>query len=561
MPLREFGFRGTANNHARVMKHPTLLGSYKLLFFCLLLTLVAFASPTKPAQRSVRPAAISEVSATPPEVSRLELDTSDPHLAAAFAWARQQAQAYAFHGDPVGDWYEAALPGREAFCMRDVSHQAMGAHALGLAGHTLNMLRTFAAGISNSKDWCSYWEINRYGRPAPVDYRNDAEFWYDLPANFDVLDACYRMYLWTGDLKYLDDPLIANFYDRTVSDYIERWEVGLDSVMKRKRLMNVHGEFDPHDKFHISRGIPSYEEGQNGYVVGVDLLAAEYSAFRAYSQMQGLRGDYEAAGVYASKAAALRDFVNTTWWDEKTGSFYSFLDENYHLQGHDGIDVLYYGVAEDGPKAESALKDLLATIKANSSGPVELESHYPEVLYRYGVPDVAYSEIMDLTRKGRDRQEYPEVSFSVVGAIVTGLMGVRIATPSPEQSAASTRSAHLRGIAPPLEGNYVEVVVETLPSLTNDTAWAEIRNVPVRANRVSIKHEGNQKTIFTNQSGPALIWRAAFRGAHETLVVNGQSVKANAGREPLGRVDSWVEVPVGAGDTVTVEALASSGHH
>ncbi|MFA6126609.1 MAG: hypothetical protein WC699_04845 [Bacteroidales bacterium] len=39
--------------------------------------------------------------------------------------------SFVFEDDPVGPWYEAAEPGREAFCMRDVSHQSMGAHALG----------------------------------------------------------------------------------------------------------------------------------------------------------------------------------------------------------------------------------------------------------------------------------------------------------------------------------------------------------------------------------------------------------------------------------------------
>src|SRR6267143_6549875 len=59
-------------------------------------------------------------------VGLLDLDTSDPNLAAAFGWARRQALAYSFSGDLVGDWYEAALPGRQAFCMRDVSHQLHG---------------------------------------------------------------------------------------------------------------------------------------------------------------------------------------------------------------------------------------------------------------------------------------------------------------------------------------------------------------------------------------------------------------------------------------------------
>jgi len=63
----------------------------------------------------------------------LSFNSSDNELNQLFSWAKKQALAYSFSDDPVGLWYEAALPGREAFCMRDVSHQAMGAHFLGLA--------------------------------------------------------------------------------------------------------------------------------------------------------------------------------------------------------------------------------------------------------------------------------------------------------------------------------------------------------------------------------------------------------------------------------------------
>ena len=506
----------------------------------------------------------------PSKESQFELESSDPKLSAAFAWARQQALAYAFNGDPVGDWYEAALPGREAFCMRDVSHQSMGAHALGLAPHSFNMLKAFASSISDSKEWCSYWEINRFGRPAPIDYQSDAKFWYDLPANFDVLDACWRMYLWTGNLQYVDDPVFLNFYDRTVSDYVERWSLDIDHVMKRKRPMNVRGELSPYDKFQISRGIPGYEEGKNDFVAGVDLLASEYAAFRDYSQIQGLRGNFDAALGYANKARAVQQFLNSTWWDQKNSHFYNLLDESYHLQGHNGVDLLYYRAAEEGPRAQAALNDLVATIRANPSGPVELESHYPEVLYRYGAPELAYSQIIDLTRKGRYRREYPEVSFSVVGAIMNGLMGISVEAPAPDQSAAQwdflqaasmTRSALLLGVAPPVQWNYVEVEIKTLPALTNDTPWAQIRHLPVRANKVSVKHEGNQKTTFTNESGPALIWHSALPGTYANLIVDGQPIKSSLEKEPSGRMDSWVEVTVGAGDTVTVESPKSSTEH
>ena len=98
--------------------------------------------------------------------SPLRLASSDARLVEAFSWAAGQASAYAFEGDEVGPWFEAALPGREAFCMRDVSHQAMGGHALGLQAHIRNMLGRFAENVTDARDWCSLWEIDRHNRPA-----------------------------------------------------------------------------------------------------------------------------------------------------------------------------------------------------------------------------------------------------------------------------------------------------------------------------------------------------------------------------------------------------------
>jgi hypothetical protein len=471
--------------------------------------------------------------------SQLVLDSSDLRLVQAFNWAKQQALAYVFDGDPVGPWYEAALPGRQAFCMRDVSHQSIGAQALGLALYTKNMSRRFAENISDSRDWCSYWEIDRLNRPAPVDYKNDAEFWYNLPANFDVLDTCFRMYLWTGDTTYISDPAFLNFYDRTVGDYVNRWSLGLDIVMKRKRWMNIRGQFDPHNRFQTYRGDPSYEESQADFVLGVDLLATQYAAYRAYAYIQEIRGDGVTAQTYLKKAADVKNLINERWWDEKTHHFYSFLNQNGQFQGRSDADLLYRDAAEDGPKAESALNELLNRIKSHPSSGVEDESHYPEILYRYGAPDVAYAQILDLTAEGRDRREYPEVSYSVIGAIVTGLMGVTLQTSSPLEAGP--------------HWDYVEVVLKTLPGLAPQTPWAELRNLPIGRNEVTVRQEGVRATVLSNQSGPSLIWQPTFPLPATTLLVNGKPVQANRGVEYLGRVTSWVRVPVGAGDTVRVE--------
>ncbi len=121
-----------------------------------------------------------------PQPGSVTLSSSDAKLKETFDWAKRMALGYAHDGkDPVGYWYEAALPGREAFCMRDVSHQSIGGEILGLSPHNFNMMYKFAVNISESRDWCTYWEINRYDKPAPVDYADDKHFWYTLTASPD----------------------------------------------------------------------------------------------------------------------------------------------------------------------------------------------------------------------------------------------------------------------------------------------------------------------------------------------------------------------------------------
>ena len=435
--------------------------------------------------------------------SKLELESSDARLVEVFNWAKRQAMAFAFDGDPVGPWYEAVEPGREGFCMRDTSHQAMGAHALGLSRHNLNMLRRFAENISDSRDWCSLWEIDRYNRPAPVDYKNDAEFWYNLPANFDILDCCFRMYVWTGDLTYVNDPVFLNYYDRTVNDYVERWGLGLDQIMNRPRLMNVRGIFDPEKKFQAARGIPGYNEGDKTYVLGFDVLATQYAAYLAYAHIQEVRGNEELARTFQKTAADLKDFVDKTWWNEQEKSYYAHLNKDYKLEGRGG-----------GRRGQGLDWGLV----------------------RFDNPDADNARLLDLRRS---RLEYPEVSFSKIGDIVNGTMGINLVFTSP--------------LLASVEGYWVETMVKTLPGLGTKIAWAELRNLPIRSNEVTVRHEGVRKTIFTNQRGPALIWQPTFAGAHETLLVNDRPMKARIEKDSRNRETSSVRVTVGGSGTVRVE--------
>lgn len=461
--------------------------------------------------------------------SNLELSSSDTHLVEAFNWAKQQAMDYVFDGDPVGPWYEASLPGRRAFCMRDVSHQAAGAQALGLSRYTHNMLRRFAENIAASRDWCSYWEIDYRNLPAPIDYKNDREFWYNLPANFDILDTCYRMYLWTGDKTYIEDPVFLNFYHRTITDYVSRWDLSVNRIMTRKNTASPPPFF---------RGDPSYEESRRDMELGVDLLATQYAGYRSFAAIQTLRGNKDSAKMYMQNASEVKSLVNSKWWNPSEKYFYSYLDNNRQFQGRGGSDILYRDVADDGLRAQSALNALIEKTHTEPASAVEPRSHFAEILYRYGDPDAAYAEIMDLSHPGRERREYPEVSYSVIGALVNGMMGVNVKPSVSAEELADTTQP--------------ETVIETMPQLTGKTRWVEVRNLPVLDDLITVR-EDSGSTVLKNRGKSELVWQAAFAGSFPSLIVNGKPQAAHNETRYLGHSVTWVRLHVPAGTSARVE--------
>ena len=460
----------------------------------------------------------------PPPASPLALRTSDPKLAAAFAWAKAQALDYVFpasaHDDPVGDWYEAALPSRFAFCMRDVSHQAAGAQALGLAAFNLNMLRKFAAGLAASRAYCSYWEIDKWDRPAPVDYKNDKDFWYNLPANFDVLDACWRQFRWTGNAAYLDEPAFRDFYEQSLTLYIRAWDNDGDGVPDHRR-----GDGN--------RGLGSYDEGplSDRTAIGADLLAAESRAFKSYAAIFKRRGERGPASALEAKAAALQDLFYQKWWDPKLRRFAGLMLEGGTLNFDDmfwyGLFPLYFGFLRPGPEREAILEGLTG----READGIEIESYLPEVFYRYGRDAAAYAEILKLSDPGKKRREYPEVPFALVGAVATGTMGI--------------------------DPDATERVVATLSRLTAATSWAELARLPVLGNVVDVRHDGRTRSALANVSGPALAWRAVFDGHWPALFVDGKKLEASWATDEAGRPISWVTVTVPPGKTVSVSAKES----
>lgn len=397
---------------------------------------------------------------------QIEFKCNDETLNEGFIWAKKQALEYAHEGDLVGNWYEAALPGRQAFCMRDVSHHITGAHYLGLDSHSRNMLLRFAQNMAESRDFCSFWEITKDYAPAKADYRSDAEFWYNLPANFDVLDACWRAYKLTGDKSYINSYDLNHFYDVTVHEYVERWDHDGDGVPDRA----VFGNF---------RGIPSYDEqqGMEQAVVAADLIAAQIRGYLSYAALAKLRGINAEKSV--KEAQRLKQELTKNWWDSNSNSFFSAKLKDGSFVSTLGSPHLlaYFNVIEDTKKLHTLLEKIHAD--ALQGVIVELMSHYPEIFYKNADKEKGLYWLLRCIDPKLERREYPEVSFAAVGAYIECLMGI-----SPDASAAA---------------------ITTVNHLPAHIHAAEIKNCPVFGGTIDYTYANG---IFTlkNHTGQELLW-------------------------------------------------------
>ena len=482
----------------------------KHLFLGLSLALVACAHSTK--TETVETMSMSEVAV---------FTSADRDLEKTFNWAKAMAWLYAHEGDdPVGYWYEAALPMREAFCMRDVSHQSVGGQILGMTQHNKNMFFRFAENISESKDWCSYWEINRYNKPAPADYENDSSFWYNLNANFDVMQACLKMYDWTGDAEYLENEDFVNFYDRSVTDYVERWDLQPEKAFQRARFMNTAENFDANKSFHRCRGLASYAENFPGIVMSIDLLSTLYAGFNAYATMAELKGETAKAEEARAKAKQYKQIVEEKFWDANQNRYNTFwTDEGEFKRGEGAPFVLWFDVTDNPERIRALAKDIL-DMKWN----VENLSAFPLFLYRYGYLDEAYRHLITIPRM--NRSEYPEVSFGMVEGIVCGAMGI--------------------------QPSFSKKQIGTCSRLQGTARLSTIKNVPMFGGYVSVAHTEKSTTI-ENDTDTDLTWEVSFMGEHPEIIVGGKKMVATMRHDANGNVYSRCLVPLPARQCATAE--------
>jgi hypothetical protein len=454
----------------------------------------------------------------------LRISSNDEKLTDIFNWAIKNSKTYTGNdNDPVGPWYESALPERESFCIRDISHQCIGEEINGHSRQNLNMFTKFVQNISESKDWCTYWEINRYNLPAPVDYSSDKDFWYNLNANFDIIDACYRLYLWTGNKAYIEDPAFDRFFRLSLNEYIDRWQLQADKIMNRPPLMNMPVPPPEEIRFKHTRGLPSYDEGRVGFSVSGDLIAMIYSGFTKYAEIQKIKGEMEQYRMLQAKANEYKDLFNTAWWNEQTGNYYFFLAEGELIEkNYSHLFLPWYGIVDNSQRLASILEKASKT-KTN----VESKSYYPLIYYKHSFPEIAYNYMNELYAD--PRRDYPEVASGLIEGIVCGLAGINA-------DAAENR-------------------ISSCPQFTDTTHWVAIENIPTFAGLISVLHLSETKTSLLNKGQKDITWRTLFKGRHAIIQCNGIQFETMTQTDPLGNIYSYVDIPCPSGSHITSETI------
>nr|MBC9201132.1 chitobiase/beta-hexosaminidase C-terminal domain-containing protein [Paenibacillus sp. PL91] len=501
---------------------------------------------------------------------RITLDSSNMLLKSNFDWAIGQALEFVQTGKsgpvnvnktggqpgpfPYIPSYWAGYKHRTAFYSRDFVHQAPGGHMLGLDQENFSMFKTFAKGATEARKWYTLWAYNFDGSNYTIDYKSDTNFVREVPIQFELIEKAYEQYLWTGNEAYINDSDMWNFYTKVLTDYIALHDTNGNGVAEG----TGGGIFKGAASYNERSGEPIIEAG--------DAIGSQYQALLAYANMLKAKGlNAESTAAFA-KAQELKDYFNNEWSvknGDKSGSYVrawhadqvtrytDFGKENSWFlpmklitePGQRNSNYLDYiseqignGLIYTSPTAKASLD------KPNSPANVEAYSYLPDTFYPYNRVDEGWKWLKFLmeTRPNRHEQfaagtltngEYPEISYTLIGNIVEGLMGI--------------------------EPNAPQHSVVTAPRLASEVPDVKVDFLQMGQNDISVAHKGNTKTEFINRAGSQpLTWEARFYGNYPTINLNGTDQPA-LHKTVNGEKVSYITTTVAVGSTSVAEVSTS----
>ncbi|MFG3295159.1 hypothetical protein ACGF3G_40960 [Streptomyces sp. NPDC048179] len=488
-----------------------------------------------------------------------KVTSSDPEAVAMFDWAKRKANSWVqlpgtvgpVNADenhtsgtgtaPYGPTYWAGYANRSAYYSRDMTHQLTGAHLIGLDTENETMLRSYAASATAEHKYFPVWSLNFDAQTyLGIDYHGPDDFVREVPATFELVEKAAQAYLWTGDRRYVDDPVLWDFYRHATEDFIDLHNSAVPNGQVKVAEGTGKGIFS---------GAASYnEQGGDGLAEAGDGIASEYQAYLAMAVLARGKGDTTLAKKYDRKAADLKAYFNDTWSGTGSGSA---MVRAYTLSGtpatgwgkENSVFMPMKQIIDPGPRNDAYLDYIQAQELGPDGSPnIESTTYLPDMFFRNNRADTAWwwmrkiygeREQQHVNSSQGPNGDYPEVSFTLVSQTVEGLMGI---TP-----------------------NAADHQVTTQSRLPSGMKWLQVADVPIGtgtgndAGMVTVRHDGATRTTLTNNSRQgAYTWEARFPGAHKKLTVNG--VPQHARTKTVNGVTYTYATPtVRAGVTTVVQ--------
>lgn len=490
-----------------------------------------------------------DVMVSPGAAANPVVTSSNPKVAEMFAWAKDKAGSWV-HQDgapgplnvderqPAGtgqgvyaSTYWAGYAHRSGYYSRDFAHQLAGAHILGLAEQNKTMLRSFAASASEEHKYYPVWALNFDASTyLSIDYRSPTNFVREVPAAFELVEKANEAFRWSGDRAYVDDAAFWDYYRHVVKDFVK-----LHDGLLPNGVAEGTGK-------GIFQGAASYNEsGDEPLAEAGDAIGAQYQAYRAFAALALDRRDLRTSLSAARKATELKRYFNATWSVKPgTGEFVrAYTVDGTPLTGFGKENSWFMplkGIIDAGSRNDAYLDFVDAEASGSGRpGNIEAITYLPDTFFRHNRNETAWKWMQHVydqreARHAVSRQglngDYPEVSFTLVSQTVEGLMGIQPDAP--------------------------RRTVATQSRLPGDIGWLAVTGVPVGDGTIGVRHDGQNASTFTNESGKSLMWEARFLGQHKWLEVNGHRFPGL--RKTVDGVEYTVAVlPVAGGKTATVK--------
>lgn len=430
--------------------------------------------------------------------------------------------------------YWAGYYDRTAFYIRDFVHQARGAHFLGYSEENYSMLKSFVELASAESGRYAPWALNFDGSIYYMDTPNYRRFVRELTGQYELVEIICRLYLLTGDKRYLDKAFME-FSEHILNDFTENQDSNHNTI--------------PEGTGNLWRGSSSYNESGKALFEAGDSIAALYKALSSYSELLKSLGENEKADGYKRRAYKLKRYFNDDWSLSPNGGYVFGIDKSgkkYYewtksVSGIIGAETCFIMPAkqltEAGERNDRLLKyiDERAKDKKTRMPNIESYTYLPEVFFPYHKGDEAWYWMKYIGESLNEQHvkasqgkngDYPEISFTMISHAVEGLMGFSADVPNG--------------------------VISTLPCLPSEIPDISVKELTLGDIVLDIALTGEKTAELTNRSDRPLVWKCSFAQNAEKLYVDGK--EADCRYETVnGVLCAFTEAAVEPDTTVRIE--------